>query len=39
MHPEVEARTANHWASWEALDSLLIDFEISVVLEGLRKRM
>lgn len=39
MHPEVEAQTTNHWASGEALNSLLIDFEISVVLEGLRKRM
>lgn len=39
MHPEVEAQTANHWASREALNSLLIDFKISVVLEGLRKRM
>ena len=39
MHPELEAQTANHWASREALNSLLIDFKISVVLEGLRKRM
>ena len=39
MHPEVEAQTASHWVSGEALNSLLIDFENSVVLEGLRKRM